>query len=1000
VTIYDEDDPSAVPGGANWNLATLTLSPPNNFNGTLSLTVTASAVESANGSAATAQSTLVLVIHGVNNAPVAADDAISVSEDDVLATTAITGVLANDIDPESGVLFVSAVGGAAGNVGATIAGSHGTIQIEADGAYVYTPDPAAQSLGVGQTLSDTFSYTVTDSGGLTSNATLTVTIQGANDAPLAADDAAGLSENGTLSVAAAAGVLANDTDIDAGDTQAVTQVNGSAGAVGAGVAGSYGTLVLNGDGSYSYTVDNSLAAVQALRTAGDTLTDTFTYTMRDASGATSTSSLTLTIHGANDAPVALNDTGSVVENATLNITAAAGVLANDTDVDAGDTKAVSAVSFGATAGSVGSALAGTYGTLTLNADGSYSYAADQAAADALAAGQIATEAFSYTMRDTTGATSTATLSFTITGINDAPVGLADSATVVEGSTTTQASVLANDTDVDSAVLSVAQFATHSAAAGVVADGSNSVTTALGGTVTMNANGTYTYTAPAVMHGAAGTPVNDSFVYRASDGAATSEWTTVTIGLTNTAPTAVHDGATVTWGGSISGNLLSNDIAVDNGKALTSIQFDGATVAVAAVGTTTVTTTDGVLSVQANGNYTYTSSLASTSLVGGGSVAEWETLVDAFGFLSGNGNWNSGGNLNLAALNATTAGHVGYANGSKPGLTVGNGGIDNGEQLIIHLPELANTASLSIAQFNQSANATWRAYDESGLLVDQGDFSNAVASSNGSVFTQAINNTQPFSYLQLSYSSGNNSQGYVLQGMTYERTGSGHGDLFNYTMRDADGDTSTSTLDVAIGASNAVLASGALQEGTASADTLNGTASADVLMGHAGNDTLNGNDGNDRLHGGAGNDALNGGNGNDVLIGGAGDDLLSGGAGADVFAWQLADRGTGGAPAVDTISDFSIADGDVLDLRDLLVGSSATPGNLANYLDISISGGDTVIRVSSTGGFTNGVFSSSAEDQEIVLQGVDLRSQLSLDATASEAQMLQEMIFRGKVLTEP
>ena len=60
----------------------------------------------------------------------------------------------------------------------------------------------------------------------------------------------------------------------------------------------------------------------------------------------------------------------------------------------------------------------------------------------------------------------------------------------------------------------------------------------------------------------------------------------------------------------------------------------------------------------------------------------------------------------------------------------------------------------------------------------------------------------------------------------------------------------------------------------------------------------------------------------------------------------------------------------------------------------------MIRVSSTGGFTNGVFAAGAEDQEIVLQGVDLRSQLNLGPSASEAQLLQEMVFQGKLLTEP
>jgi hypothetical protein len=104
--------------------------------------------------------------------------------------------------------------------------------------------------------------------------------------------------------------------------------------------------------------------------------------------------------------------------------------------------------------------------------------------------------------------------------------------------------------------------------------------------------------------------------------------------------------------------------------------------------------------------------------------------------------------------------------------------------------------------------------------------------------------------------------------------------------------------------------------------------------------------------------------------------------------------------IDTITDFSIAQGDVLDLRDLLQGANRTPATLENYLDISFSGGNTVIHVSSTGGFTNGVYTPTAEDQEIVLQGVDLRSQLNLAPGASETQLLQELLFQGKLLTEP
>ena len=98
-------------------------------------------------------------------------------------------------------------------------------------------------------------------------------------------------------------------------------------------------------------------------------------------------------------------------------------------------------------------------------------------------------------------------------------------------------------------------------------------------------------------------------------------------------------------------------------------------------------------------------------------------------------------------------------------------------------------------------------------------------------------------------------------------------------------------------------------------------------------------------------------------------MLTGGNGADVFPWELADRGAAGTPATDVVTDFNNgAGGDVLDLRDLLVGESA--GNLANYLHFSTSGADTTISVSSTGGFSGG-YCGGAVDQVITLQGVNL-----------------------------
>ena len=84
-----------------------------------------------------------------------------------------------------------------------------------------------------------------------------------NEVPVAADDAWAVAEDATLTVPAVSGLLANDTDVDAGDTKTVTLVNGAAGNVGNPVAGTYGSVTINANGTYSYTLNNASPVVQA-----------------------------------------------------------------------------------------------------------------------------------------------------------------------------------------------------------------------------------------------------------------------------------------------------------------------------------------------------------------------------------------------------------------------------------------------------------------------------------------------------------------------------------------------------------------------------------------------------------------------------------------------------------------------------------------------------------------------------------------------------------------
>jgi VCBS repeat-containing protein len=148
--------------------------------------------------------------------------------------------------------------------------------------------------------------------------------------------------NGTTGTSPSGNVLTNESDVDSvdnGETKAVTgvsagaQVN-AAGSVGSSVIGTYGSITIGANGAYTYAVDNTNATVQALRTTANTLSDVFTYTMRDTAGLTSTTQITVTIQGANDAPSDITGTLTIAEN-SANSTVVGTV--GTTDIDNGDT---------------------------------------------------------------------------------------------------------------------------------------------------------------------------------------------------------------------------------------------------------------------------------------------------------------------------------------------------------------------------------------------------------------------------------------------------------------------------------------------------------------------------------------------------------------------------------------------------------------------------------------------------------------------------------------
>src|SRR5262245_16350541 len=288
-------------------------------------------------------------------------------------------------------------------------GTYGQLDITQAGAWTYqvaNGQANVQALYAGQIVTDTFTAQVADGHGGFDTKTITVNVTGTNDAPVAVADAAAITEDalpGTVS----GNLLTNDTDVDTGDTHRVSAVTGGAdgGIISPTITkvGTYGTLVVTkATGAYTYTLANGQANVQALA-QGQHVTDVFTYTNSDNHGGSSQSTLTVTVTGTNDAPVAVADVASITEDALPN-TVNGNVLTNDTDVDTSDSHSVSAVTGGTDNGTTITKV-GTYGTLVITkATGGYTYtlANGQANVQALADGQHVTDVFNYTNADNHG----------------------------------------------------------------------------------------------------------------------------------------------------------------------------------------------------------------------------------------------------------------------------------------------------------------------------------------------------------------------------------------------------------------------------------------------------------------------------------------------------------------------------------------------------------------------------------------------------------------------
>lgn len=492
-----------------------------------------------------------VTLNAPNSRPQAWADSIFVSED---SAAVAVNVLANDTDPDAGdtkrvvavdgngtpgwmeLILIYGVGVGIWHPGTPAI--QGSVSIPPDGQGVlYSSNNVFQRLRSNQSVAETITYTMADAAGLTSESTLTVVIEGANDAPLARNDQFTAAKNAAPQTF---NVLANDTDVDEGDTRTVGAVNG---------AGLLGTVSVSADGrGVVYSVGAAFAGLGP----GQTATETFQYTIYDGGGATSTAAVTVTILGGNAAPVAAADSAAAVENGPP-VTIA--VLANDTDADVGDTKRVAAIQ-----------TAGLQGTAAITADGSAVTYSVGNAFQSLRAGTTASETFSYTVSDAGGAQSTAQVTVTVGGVNDAPQAVANSASASEDAGAVSIDVLANDFDVDAG-----DTKTVSTVSGASLRGAISVA-AGGGGVMYNPGSAFQYLR-------AGQTATETFNYTVTDGSGASATAQVTMSVigANDAPAAWADSAAISEdAGSIAISVLANDTDADSGdtKRVVSVNAGG------------------------------------------------------------------------------------------------------------------------------------------------------------------------------------------------------------------------------------------------------------------------------------------------------------------------------------------------------------------------------------------------------------------------------------------
>ncbi|HSG23616.1 MAG TPA: Ig-like domain-containing protein, partial [Azonexus sp.] len=346
-----------------------------------------------------------------NTKPTVENDSYFVNEDDVLKVNNGQSALSNDSDDQNDKLSAVLVSPP----------SNSLFKFNANGTFVFDASNY-DYLAAGATVTDSFTYRAYDGQLYSDPATVTITITGVNDAPVAVGDGAITSASSSTLIDA----LANDSDVDTypvPDTLTITALTDlgdasaaiNAGPDGSDVDASDGLSIKTGGGSVSL-VGSQLQYIPDANFFG---VDTFQYTVSDGHGGTATAVVSVTVTPTNQMPNAVDDTYTVAEDATLT-QVAPGVLDNDTDPDSdllGSQLATGLVNV--------TNASGDTGVLTdFNSDGSFSYDTN-GGFQYLGVGQSEDITFTYDALDGTGLSDTATVTITVTGTNDGPTARDD-----------------------------------------------------------------------------------------------------------------------------------------------------------------------------------------------------------------------------------------------------------------------------------------------------------------------------------------------------------------------------------------------------------------------------------------------------------------------------------------------------------------------------------------------------------------------------------------------